>query len=220
VETEGVSGILFGDIVTAVLKDAFDDADKRSDAQQWVRARHAWVWDAKSWTFKRKSAAITFTANSQVATGPTDIHSVDRVYDQQGNRLRGYRDPFQFFDVYNDLASSASSSPEAYTVYDGQILIGPNGDGSTGLVLYEKAKPSLVNDNDPTGFPDGYDLMLVHGGKAEGFKLTNIPLAANFDADFTAYVTAMENNWLEEVSEAGGAQVGAFRPGQAFPAYR
>jgi len=214
-----MSAIPFGDIVTGVLKDAFDDADKRADAQEWVRARHAWVWDAKSWTFKRASASVAFTANSQVAAGPADVHSVDRVYDSQGNRLRGYRDPFQFFDAYNDLASTSSGQPEAYTVYGGQILIGPNGDGSTGLVLYEKAKPSLVNDTDLTGFPDGYDLMLVHGGKAEGFKLTNIPLAANFDADFTAYVTAMENNWLDEVSEAGTAQVGAYRP-HAFPGFR
>ena len=211
--------LLFGDIVTAVLKDAFDDSDKRQDAYTWVRARHAWVWDAKPWTFKRASASIVFTSNSQVAAGPTDVHSVDRVYDQYGNRLRAYRDPRQFFDTYNDLANTSSGSPEAYTVYNGQILVGPNGDGSTGLVLYEKAKPSLVNDTDPTGFPDGYELMLVHGGKAEGFKLTNIPLAANFDADFTAYVTAMENNWLDEVSESGSQQSGAYRP-HAFPSYR
>jgi len=211
--------LLFGDIVTAVLADAFDDADKRASAQGWVRGRHAWVWDAKPWTFKRASASITFTAGSQIAAGPTDVHSADRIYDQFGNRLRGYKDPRQFFDAYNNLASTSSGSPEAYTVYDGKILVGPNGDGSTGLILYEKAKPSLVNDSDPTGFPDGYELMLVHGGKAEGFKLTNIPLAANFDADFNAYVTAMENNWLDEVSEAGSAQPGASRP-HGFPSYR
>lgn len=211
--------MLFGDIVTAVLNDSFDPAQKRADAQTWVRGRHAWVWDAKSWTFKRASAPIVFTANSQVAAAPTDVHSVDRVYDSQGNRLRGYRDPRQFFDIYNNQASTSSGSPEAYTVYAGQILVGPNGDGSTGLVLYEKSKPSLINDTDPTGFPDGYELMLVHGGKAEGFKLTNIPLAANFDADFTAYVTAMENNWLDEVSEAGSQQTGAYRP-HAYPSYR
>ena len=50
-------------------------------------------------------------------------------------------------------------------------------------------------------------------GEIEGFKLTNVPLAAQFDSDFTAYVTAMENNWLEEVAEAGTQQAGAFRPG-------
>ena len=204
--------LLFGDIVTAVITDAFDDATYRASAKTWVRARHAWVWDAKSWTFKRTSGAITFTTGSQVAAGPTDVHAVDRIYDAQGNRLRGYKDPRQFFDVYNTNAGASNGSPEAYTVYNGQILVGPNGDGSMGLVLYEKQKPTLVNDTDSTGFPDGYELMLVHGGKAEGFKLTNIPLAANFDADFTAYVTAMENNWLDEVNEAGSQQTGAFRP--------
>lgn len=208
----------FSAIVADVLKDAFDSS-KQADAQDWVRARHAWVWDANDWIFKRASGSIVFTANSQTADGPTDVHAVARVYDQYGNRLRGFRDPYQFFDTYNDLASTMSSSPEGYTVFNGQILIGPNGDGSTGMVLYEKQKPTLVNDGDTTGFPDGYDLMLVHGGKAEGFKLTNIPLAANFDADFTAYVTAMENNWLEEVAEAGAQQSGAYRP-TAFPAYR
>jgi hypothetical protein len=211
--------VTFYDIYTAVLNDAFNPATKTAAAKTWVQARHAWVWDSREWTFKLGSGPITFTANSQIAAGPADLHSVDRIYDSQGNRLRGYRDPREFFDTYNILAQDSSGQPEAYTVYNGQILIGPNGDGSTGLILYEKQKPSLVNDDDPTGLPDGYDLMLVHGGKAEGFKLTNIPLAASFDADFTAFVTAMENNWLEEVSEAGTQQAGAYRP-NAFPAYR
>jgi hypothetical protein len=67
--------------------------------------------------------------------------------------------------------------------------------------------------------PDGFDLALVFGARAEGYKLTNVPLAEDLDADFAAAVTAMENDWLDAVFETGG-QVGAFRPGQQSPAWR
>lgn len=204
----------FGDIVTAVCKDGIDP-QRRADAKIWVAFRHAWVWDAKPWTFKFKTAAITFTNGAQAvaaADAPTDIHAVLAVYNAHGDPLRGVRDLRRFFDVHNTLADTGSGTPEAYTVVNGQLFVGPKGDGSAGLIVYEKSKPSLVNDGDVTGLPDGYDLALVHGGKAEGFKLTNIPLADQFDADFTAAINALENNWLDSVREQGG-QMGAFRPG-------
>lgn len=213
----------FGDILTAICKDGIDPS-LRSDAKEWVRFRHAWIWGAQDWAFKRTSGDITFTANAQVvasADAPSDVHAVFAVYDAQGDPLLGMRDIRKFFDQYNVLGGlgNVAGPPEAYTVVDGQVLVGPKGDGSTGLVVYEKEKPSLVNDGDATGLPDGFDLALVHGGKAEGFKLTNIPLSANFDADFTAAVQAMENDWLEQVLETGG-QSGAYRPGLAWPAWR
>lgn len=202
----------FGDILTAVCKDGIN-ATRRSDAKLWVAGRHAMVWDAADWTFKRSSGAIVFTAGSQIAAGPADVHSVFAVYNAQGEPLAAYDDARRFQDRYNTLADASTGVPEAYTVYGGQILIGPKGDGSTGLVLYEKSKPSLVDDADLTGLPDGYDLGLIHGGKAEGFKLTNIPMADAFDADFTAFVNSLKNNWLEEVAQSGSSKMGAYRPG-------
>lgn len=208
----------FGAILDAVCVDGLD-ATRRASAKEWVRYRHTWIWGAANWTFKQATGNITFTANSQVAAAPADLHSVFAIYDSGGEPLEGIRDPRRFFDSYNTLASTSSGSPEAYAVWNGQVLVGPKGDGTTGLIVYQKTKPSLVNDGDATGLPDGFDLALVHGGKAEGYKMTNIPMSAGFDADFTAAVSAMENDWLEQ-NLAAGERMGAYRPGQQWPAYR
>lgn len=201
-------------IVDAVLADGFAEA-KRANAQQWVQARHAWLWDLEEWTFREGSATVTFTSGSQVvANVPTDFRAVEMLYDAQGSPLRAYKDHREFYNVYNANAGNGSGRPEAYTVYAGQIIVGPAGDGSTGLLFYEKNKPTLAGDADPTGLPDGYDLALVHGGKAEGFKLANVPLWQGFDDDFTAFANAMRRNYLVAVKESGSQQLGAFVPGR------
>jgi len=204
----------FVQIVNAVLADGFAEA-KRVDAKLWVQARHAWLWDLEDWTFKQGDGNVTFTANSQVvALGAiTDLHAVLGLYNAQGAPLRGYKDPREFFDRYNaNISVGSGSAPEAYTMWGSQLLVGPKGDGSTGLLLYEKSKPSLVNDADTTGLPEGYDVALVHGGKAEGFKLANVPLWQGFDDDFTAFANALEKNYLVSVKEQGSQQLRAYRP--------
>jgi hypothetical protein len=209
----------FGDILNAVCQDGIS-ATRRSDAKQWVIARHAWLWGAQPWTFRNATADIVFTENQQQAAGPADVGAVLAVYTAQGDPLVGIRDIRKFFDRYNTLGYSSSGTPEAYTVVGGQVLVGPKGDGSTGLIVYQKTKPTLTNDGDSTGLPDGFDLALVHAARAEGFKLTNAFQLAEFeDAEFNAAIGALENDWLEDVLETGG-QVGAYRPGRQTSAYR
>lgn len=179
-------------IQNAVLSAAFSES-RRADAKTWIQARHAWLWDAEQWEFRKAKTTVTFTANTQtVASPPTDLRHVIRVYDQNGFRLRDLT-PGAFLDRY---AVVTSGGPEAFTVLNSQLLIGPSGDGTTGTLLYEKAKPTLANDGDTTGLPDAYDLALVHGAKAEGFKLSSIPLWQGFDGDFTAYYNAMKRDYL------------------------
>lgn len=206
----------FGDILDAVCRDGIN-ANRRGDAKEWVKLRHAMLWGAQPWTFKNAIDVVTFTAGSQVAAAPADLHAVFAVYGSQGDPLVGIRDIRKFFDRYNTLSGLGSGPPEAYTVMAGQVLVGPKGDGSAGQIAYQRNKPDLVNDTDPTGLPDGFDLALVHGARAEGYKLTNVPLAADEDADYEAAITAMANDWLDEVLATGG-QVGAYRPGQ-MPAF-
>jgi hypothetical protein len=208
----------FGQILDAVCDDGIA-ANRRESAKEWVKARHAWIWGAANWTFKETTGAITFTANTQIASAPADVQATFAIYNSGGDPLRAYRDLRRFYTLYNTLGGVSASTPEAYTVVDGQIIIGPQGDGTTGMIVYQKQKPALVNDDDATGLPDGFDLALVHGGKAEGFKLTNAPaLAAVFDADFEAAVNAMQNDWLENVLESGEVS-GAFRPSAMWPAF-
>jgi hypothetical protein len=139
----------------------------------------------------------------------------------EGLPLRGERDIRRFFDDYNTLLLPSSGSPEAYTVVNGQVLVGPVGDGSTGQIVYQMSKPTLTADADPTGLPDGFDLALVFGARAVGYALNNAgAMAGEYEQMFDAQVAALANDWLDVVLETGG-QSGAYRPGsRAFPAYR
>lgn len=206
----------FGQILDATLTDGLDPA-RRSDAQEWVRYRHAALWDYADWTFKYKTAPITFTSGAQplnTADYPSDMHAVYSIYDSTGIPLHGYRDARQFFDRYNTLspASSTSGTPEAYTMIAGVPYVGPLGNGTAGIVVYQKEKPALVNNADATGLPDGFDLALVYGAKATGFEFTNVPLASQFEQGYMSCIAAMENAWLDQTLETG-EQSGAYRPG-------
>lgn len=208
-----MSAMTFKQIQDAVIADAFDES-KRADVKNWISFRHAWLWDLAEWTFRDGTATVTFTAGSQIVGGmPTDFRIALALYNGTGVPLTAMRDQRDFLDRYNANAQPGNGTPEAFTVVGSQILVGPNGDGSSGILLYEKARPSLVNDSDTTGLPDGYDVALVHGGKAEGFKLANVPLWQGFDDDFTAAANALQRNYLTGVRGDVG-QFGAHRPGQ------
>ena len=205
----------FKAIQDAVIKKGFDESD-RADVKNWITFRHAWLWDLCEWTFRFGSAPVVFTVNAQlVGSMPADFKHAISLYDGNGRTVRPMRDMRGFFDSYNTNLSNASGAPEVFTVVGSQLFVGPQGDGSSGLLVYEKAKPPLVADGDLTGLPDGYDLALVHGGKAEGFKLANVPLWAAFDADFTAASNALQRNYLTAIRGEVG-QMGAYRPGQQW----
>lgn len=201
-------------IQNAVKADGFAES-KRSDIKNWIQARHAWLWDLEEWAFKfAPPTTVTFTANTNIVSlgAITDFHAAVALYDAQGSPVRAIRDHREFFTLYNTNITQGAGAPEAYTVVNHVLYVGPKGDGSTGLLVYEKSKPSLSADTDTTGLPDGYDLALVHGAKAEGFKLSNVPMAQAFDDDFNAYLNAMRRTYLNEVREQG-QQFGAYRPG-------
>lgn len=198
-------------IQNAVLADGFAEA-KRSDAKNWIQFRHAWLWDLEEWTFRFGTATVTFTSGSQTVAGlPSDFKTALGLYTSTGDPVRPIRDIREFLNAYNANLQNGSGTPEAFTVVGETMLVGPAGDGTSGLLLYEKSKPALVNDTDTTGLPDGYDLALVHGGKAEGFKLANVPLWSGFDDDFTAAANALRRNYLNSI-RGDSAQLGAFRP--------
>lgn len=207
-----MTALTFKNIVDLVLKDGFTETD-RGDAQNWVIGRHAWLWNSDQWTFRMGTASVTFTANSQIVAGlPADFRIATALYNQQGMALSPERDIDKFFDNWNTNQNLGSPGPLAYTVLGSQLLVGPMGDGTTGMLVYEREKPPLVEDDDPTGLPDGYDLALVHGGKAEGMALRNIPLYQTHENLFAAAVTSLEMDYLTGIRGQVG-QMGAYRPG-------
>lgn len=201
------------EIQNAVIANGFDETD-RAAVKTAIQFRHAWLWDLESWTFRYGTATVAFTSASQtVGSLPTAFHAAVALYDSSGNPISGIQDHREFFDVANANTNPATGKAGLYTVIGGAILTDTLGDGSSGLLIYEKSKPTLSADADTSGLPDGYDLALVHGGKAEMFKLGIVPdLAASFDEDFTAAANALRRNYLRGVKETG-QQFGAHRAG-------
>lgn len=201
----------FLEMQNAVIANGFDESD-RASVKTAIQFRHGWLWDLEDWSFRFGTDTVTFTAGSQVVGSiPTDFHAVLALYDANGNPIRGVQDLRNFFDAANANQSLSAGTASAYTVVSSQIFIDALGDGSSGLMVYEKSKPTLSADGDTSGLPDGYDLALVHGGKAEMFKLGIVPdLATSFDEDFTAAANALRRNYLRQVKETG-QQFGAHR---------
>lgn len=206
----------FSEIVTAVLADGFSET-KRGNAKDWVRFRHAWLWDFYDWSFKFATDTVTVTAGSNVVSSvPDDFGVAVALIDDTGCLLKPIQDFREFFAAYNTNLAGNSAAPEAFTVIGGSILVGPVPvtTDATWQLIYKRRKPDLTNDTDTTGLPEGYDIALVHGGKAEGFKLATVPLWEGFDEDFSAVIKVMEAAYLSEVDGDTSAFGDAYRPDQ------
>jgi hypothetical protein len=205
--------VTFKAIVDATLADAFAEG-KRSSAQGWVNFRLSWLWDVADWTFKKGTAAVSVAASSQVVgTVPADFLIAMGLWNAEGTPLEPVFDYDTFATRYLGTGHVQPGKPEAFTVLGTQILVGPtSSETSTGYLLaYEKAATMLVADADVPGIPAGYHMALVHGAKAEGFKLSNVPMAGAFEEDFQAAITVMGKRYLTN-NRAGHPQVPAYRP--------
>lgn len=201
----------FGDILTAVLADGIDPT-RRGDAKNWVNNRYTWLCDLEEWSFLKATTSVTVTSGSTVVTGlPANLGPVIGILDQYGNTLEAVRDNETFYQRYTGLAASVGQ-PEAFTVIGGSVLVGPasNYTGSFQL-LYEQVATLLVNDTDVPIIPAGYHMALVKGAKAEGFRITNVPLADQLDAEFRGDIDAMRSKYLTPIRDKQ-RQVPAYRP--------
>lgn len=202
----------FKEIQDAVLADAFAEG-KRSDAKRWINFRYTWLFDVDEWTFTQGSAVVTVTASSQLVSNlPSDFALAYTLYTSDGTPLTPL-DYQEFQRQYYSTTSPQVGPPSAFSVLGSSIVVGPasNVTATDYLLLYEKTVTQLSNDSDVPVIPTGYHLALVHGAKAEGFKLTNVPLADSFDADFQAAVTTMRRKYLRAIPHTQ-SQSPAYRP--------
>lgn len=202
----------FKQLQDAVLADAFAEA-KRADVKNWLNFRYTWIFDVDEWTFTQGTALVTVTSGSQAVTNlPSDFGLAYALYKSDGSPLEPV--DYQTFQAsYYSTTSPLSGPPEAFTVLGSSILVGPTSNETKAdySLAYEKTVTPLSADTDVPVIPSGYHLALVHGAKAEGFKLTNVPLADSFDADFQAAVTTMRRKYLRSLPH-NQAQSPAYRP--------
>jgi hypothetical protein len=205
-----VSNLTFLQMQNMVLEDAFPEG-KRTDAKAWIVDAHTEIWDADNYVFK--STIVPASVVNGLLTAPADLADVFALYDQYGARLRPYYDVAQFYDHYNANVIGQTAIPEAFCVVGLNVAVEPHSAGTVAgfQLAYKKSKPNLVSDTDLSGLPDGYDLALVHGGKAIGFTMINNPFADDFYAKFIAKKQQLRDAYLSGIDQVGD-QMPAFRP--------
>lgn len=205
----------FKEIVDQVLRGAFDES-QRADAKGWVNHRLQKMWDAEGWSFKYASTLVGIADGQQSMTFlPDDLGYVDSVQNQDGDPLTPMPDPREFYANYINATSPDEGDPEAFTVLDGVILVGPrpNVTRADYTLIYEKQLTLLSGDNDVPAVPEGYHLALVHGAKAEGYTMRNIvAFAQSFEALWQQALASMAGAFLETVRDPGEVWSGRYRP--------
>lgn len=189
----------FKQIVDATLSGGFAES-QRADAKNWVNFRYTWMWDIADWTFAQGTATVTVTNGAVTSGMPTDFVTALAIFSSDGTPLVPFAEYRDFAELYIGTASAGAVLAEAFTVLGSTISIGPTSSSGTYTLVYQKGPTPLVNDTDVPAIPAGYHLALVHGAKAEGFKLNAVPSMADaFDADFQAAITAMRSRYLRNL---------------------
>lgn len=200
--------LTFLELQDMVIANGFTESD-RVNVKTWLNFRYEWIFTLEEWTFRRGVAPLVITANDSTPTVPTAFGTAIQIQRANGDDLQAM--DWALFNQAYFGSSVSAGTPRAFTVVNGVIYIGPTPNASeTGQVLYYYdlahknaagtvvAGPMMLNDDVPM-IPAGHHLSLVHGSKGSGFKLTNVPMAAQLEEDFSNAITAMRANYLSDL---------------------
>ena len=219
--------ISFKTLQDTALANGFTEIN-RADCKNWINFRYGWIIGLEEWTFRRSIASVTFTAGNNILQsapstfGPGSGVAIN-LQTSDGSQLRAM-DWTDFQQRYYG-SSNAQGAPESFTVVSGnvngafgsQVLIGPTPSANdTGQLQYllgvchldsnGAIQPGpMMNDTDYPILPTEHHLALVHGAKATGFRLTNVPMAAQLEEDFKNTLAAMRANYLEDTRADTGS---------------
>lgn len=204
----------FKDLQDATIADSFDESD-RDQVKHWINHRYGLLMNQYEWTFTQGEAVVTVTNGSQNVTGgPADLGIVLGLQRADGGHLRGYSEYRKFAHRYLGTGNTQPGQPEAFTVWAGNVLVGPTSNETSGayLLTYEKSVTPLDDDDDVPVIPLEHHLALVFGAKADGLTLKSVILADPFTQMYNAEIQAMTRKYLTAVRGAA-EQVPAYRPG-------
>ncbi len=219
--------ISFLTLQNTALANGFTESN-RADAKTWINFRYGWILGLEEWTFRRSIAAVTFTAGNSLLQGiPTTFGPgagvAINLQTSDGSQLN----PMDWGDFQQRYYGTTvpSGTPMAYSVVSGnvngtfgsQILVGPTPSANdTGQLMYLLGlchldssgliQPGPMSaDTDYPILPVEHQLALVHGAKATGFRLTNVPMAEQLEEDFKNTLAAMRANYLEDIRADTGS---------------
>jgi hypothetical protein len=165
----------FLELQADVMGDRFVEG-QRDDVKRWINSTYWRVWTLEEWTFRYATANVTVTSGSQTVTNlPADLGLI-RVFQRGDGTPLTWMEPEDFARVYHDPRASWTGLPEAYTVLNGVVSVGPASSetASDYQIEYEREWVKLVNDGDVPLLPDGcLSDILVAGPVALGQKEQN-----------------------------------------------
>jgi hypothetical protein len=190
-------GMTVGNLLDDILLDRFE-SDARPRAFKALNNRLAQLWTLEDWTWKYARVPVTISANVQTASGlPTDFGVPYYLWDENATPL-SYVEIDRFTWAYS---TSAHGPPEAWTVVDEQILLGPTPDhNATFSTYYRKRLIPLTEEGQSPDIPQEFDLALVHGGRAELLAFYNDPTAADMEAQYQLDVQALQRDYLADAA--------------------
>lgn len=200
------------EILDAILADS-GAASRRPQALIDANRALAELWDAEEWAFVQTKVNVTVTQGSMTVSAlPDDLGVVVGLHRADGA-------PLLPIDEYRDFAASYVGTnqtvaiPEAYTVIDGAIFVGPPSFETSAayLLIHERALTLLADDSTPPSIPEPYHYAIVAGGKAKLLKITDPGRSAEFEQDFQGAITAMRRRYVKAM-RGSGEQVPAYRP--------
>ncbi len=180
-----------------LIPSRFTTSDTTS-VNNWLNNTYARLWGMEDWTFKKASGNVTVTSGSSSVTGLPSMFGIpNALYDQSGGRLR-YLEPSVFNDYYAN--STAQGSPQAYTVINQAVTVGPtsNVSSSAFLLLYEKRLTLLSADSDVPAIPVEHHYMLVPGALALGLAVKNDFTYQFMQAAWQESVQALRRDYLAD----------------------
>ena len=187
----------FGEIIDDVLLDTCEET-QRDRAGRAVNLRYAHLWGLEDWTFRYALINPTVTGGSSALHALPDDFGVP-IY--LWNDLGG--DPLPYLEIADfqlQYLPTLTGTTEAWTVIDGAVLLGPTPSASATWTCYYRKRLTQLSDEDldSPAIPDEYQMMLVHGARAEMLAAYNDPTAGDMEQQWQADIEAMRREYLTD----------------------
>jgi hypothetical protein len=184
-----------------------------SPVAQWLAAAYADIWNAHPWTFKRITGYPLYTTADGLSTGlvtatplmPATFGRVLALFDQDGAELEEFA-PHEFEHTFTQF--TAMGQPEAYTVVNRQIILGPPPNAAYPYRLSFRRRLATRNSAGTvqsgfyiadTDIPlwDDHSYLLVIRAKLIGLRDRSDPTATDLEGEYVRLLDAMREEYGE-----------------------
>lgn len=185
------------DIATQVMFGSFKGNQKDPYVYDWINSRYARLWTAFEWSFKIvEPTAMATVAGNRYLTLPSDFGAMRNLFDESGTNEIQFLESAVFNRRYvGGRILGQTGKPEAFTVVDGKVILGPipnavytffgeykrklvcddgsGGPGLRGVAVVGMMRRTVPTTDKPWGIPQEHYETLVIGARALGLKLVN-----------------------------------------------